>query len=366
MPQPIVLHYLGYANDDGGIVSVVRALAGADRFTCVLGLNRGAQQHRAPALPVVGLSPLAGETHGLRTFWRARAVAREARKWLCAEPARVFHGHSRAGLAVALWLARAGERRMVVSVHCYGRQRWFYRWAARRLGDRLYWLSPAMKEYYGVPTRTEPWARCIPECVPKSATRRESRVTNPEGVVQFGGIGLLVPWKRWHLVLEALALVPEPTRRRMHFRHIGGTGDSPEAQRYATELHTRTSELGLDATVTWLGEQPSSSPFLREIDCLVVASRGEPFSVAMLEALQAGVPVLAADSGGARDIIVPSRNGWLFRSGDAADLARMLAMLAESDGLGGVQAASVDLRRFTASVVAEQWARVYERLLASQ
>ena len=34
---------------------------------------------------------------------------------------------------VALWLARAGERRVVVSVHCYGRQRWFYRWAARQL-----------------------------------------------------------------------------------------------------------------------------------------------------------------------------------------------------------------------------------------
>jgi glycosyltransferase involved in cell wall biosynthesis len=363
MPPPVVLHYLGYSSDDGGIVSVVRALAGADRFACVLGLNRGAQQRRAPALPAVELPPLTGETLGLRTFWRARAVAREVGAWLRAEPGRVFHGHSRAGLAVALWLARAGERRAVVSVHCYGRQRWFYRWAARRLEDRLYWLSPAMKEYYGVPTGAGPWARCIPGCVPELATSVEPRSAHRESVVQIGGIGLLVPWKRWHLVLEALALVPEPTRRRMHFRHIGGTGGSPVAQRYAAELQARTSDLGLATTVTWLGAQPSSGPFLREIDCLVIPARREPFSIAMLEALQAGIPVLAADSGGARDVIVPSRNGWLFHSGDAADLARTLAMLAESDGLGGVQIAGADLQRFKASVVAEQWAGVYERLL---
>jgi glycosyltransferase involved in cell wall biosynthesis len=358
-----VLHYLGYDRDRGGIVSVVRALAGAGRFECVLGLNRNARQLRQPALPAAEVSPVAGEILNVRTFWRARAVAREAHAWLDAAPGRVFHGHSRAGLAVALWLARQGEARAVVSVHCYGRQRWFYRWAAGRLRDRLFWLSPAMKEYYGV-AGGEAWAQCIPECVPAPVLPRASRIPATDGALRLGGIGALVPWKRWHLVLEALALMPATVREKWRFRHIGGTDGSPVAERYSVQVQARTKELGLDDCVEWLGEQPSADGMLGETDCLVVASYHEPFSVAMLEALQAGVPVLAADSGGARDVIVPMGNGWLFRSGDARDLSRMLTMLVESDALARVRIDPSELTRFSAETVAGQWAEVYARLLA--
>src|SRR4051812_31852629 len=89
-----VLHYIGADDDRGGIVSVVRALASAECFECVLGVNRGFRQRRSPPLPVAEFTPLAGETLGLTTFWRARAVAREARRWLAEDPLRVFHGHS--------------------------------------------------------------------------------------------------------------------------------------------------------------------------------------------------------------------------------------------------------------------------------
>ena len=134
MTRPVVLHYLGYDDDRGGIVSVIRALASTDRFACVLGVNPGFAQARAPALATLELPAIAGETISISTFLRARRVARAVRVWLAEDPARVFHGHSRAGLVVACWLARWGERRVVASVHCYGRQRWFYRWAARQLG----------------------------------------------------------------------------------------------------------------------------------------------------------------------------------------------------------------------------------------
>ena len=159
-----VLHYVGADDDRGGIVSVVRALAGAGQFQCVLGVNRGFRQRRSPPLAAFELPALDGEVLRLRTLWRARAVAREVGRWLETEPGRIFHGHSRAGLAVALWLERVGETRVAVSVHCYGRRRWFYRWAAGRLGSRLFWLSPAMREYYGV--GGDGWTGCIPGCVP--------------------------------------------------------------------------------------------------------------------------------------------------------------------------------------------------------
>ena len=358
----LVLHYTGADDDRGGVISVIHGLAGAGRFECVLGVNPGFAQRRVPPLRTRELPSLRGETINPRTLWRARIVAREVRAWLAEAPANVFHGHSRAGLAVALWLARSSERRVVASVHCYGRQRWFYRWAARQLDGRLYWLSPAMKRYYGVGDSS--WTQCVPGCVPAAEATAGPRVLASDGVVRLGGVGLLVPWKRWHLVLEALARLPGATRSKLRFEHIGGANDSALTQQYAAELRTRTIALGLDDCVVWRGEQPSSAPFLREIDCLVVASRREPFSVAMLEALQAGVPVLAADSGGAQDILTPPRNGWLFCSGDAGDLARSLTMLAESEALRGVQIELADLARFVAPAVAEQWERIYARVSA--
>lgn len=360
-PSPAVLHYVGYDTDRGGIVSVVRALAATGRFSCVLGLNEGFAQRRQPPLPALGLPRLAGEVLNVRTFWAARRVADQVRSWLAEDPRRVFHGHSRAGLAVALWLRRRGERRVVVSVHCYGRQRWFYRWAARRLAPALFWLSPAMKRHYGI-DGADSWEQCVPGCIPKSDAPGRARPASAGGVVRLGGVGTLVAWKRWELILEAIARLPEAERRRLRFSHIGGADDD-EGRRYADFLRRRTAGLNLTDSVQWLGEQPSAAPFLREIDCLVIASRHEPFSVAMLEALGAGVPLLAAQSGGACDVIAPGRNGWFFQPEGAEDLARQLRMLATTDAVRTAIVTAEDVARFQAPAVAEEWVRIYERVL---
>ena len=342
-------------------MSVVRALASEGRFRCILGVNPGFLQARMPALSTLELPALDGERLGLRTFWRARGVAHALRSWLSGDSGRVFHGHSRAGLAVALWLARSDARQVVASVHCYGRQRWFYRWAARQLGGRLFWLSPAMKHYY-IGGNGGSWDQCIPGCIASESANGLGKPRASHRPVRLGGIGALVPWKRWDLVLEALARLPEAARNKLRFAHIGAPDGSDISLRCASSLRAQTAALGLGGIVEWRGQQPSTGDFLCETDCIVIASHNEPFSMAMLEALSAGVPVLAADSGGARDILTPPRNGWLFHSGDAGDLARSLLMLAETDALGGIRIEPGDLLRFSAPHVAGQWAQAYSRL----
>jgi glycosyltransferase involved in cell wall biosynthesis len=356
--NPTVLHYVGYDDDRGGIVSVVRALAATQRFPCILGVNTGFKPSREPTLQALELPRLEGETIGLANSWRARTVAREVQKWLCADPTRVFHGHSRAGLLVALWLVRWGEQRVVVSVHCYGKQRWFYRWALDRLGERLYWLTPAMRRYYGVTGHD--WAQCIPGCF---ADPTERAMKQPgTGVIRLSGIGALVHWKGWHHVVEALAELPEVIRTKVRFRHIGKDDGSADSKAYALELSARTAAVGLAKNVEWLGQQSSSEPLLMESDALIIASENEPFSVAMLEALRVGVPVIAADSGGATDLVETPKNGLLFKTGSAQDLARVLRSLVETDVLAQVRIDREGLKRFSAPVVAAQWVGVYERL----
>jgi glycosyltransferase involved in cell wall biosynthesis len=117
--------------------------------------------------------------------------------------------------------------------------------------------------------------------------------------------------------------------------------------------------------VTWAGQQASSECLLGRCDALVIAATNEPFSVAMLEALQRGVPVIAADSGGALDIIDPSRNGWFFRSDDSADLARVIRERVETSSLGQMVFDAKHLVRFSAATVASQWTTIYRRLIES-
>lgn len=355
-----VLHYIGADDDRGGIVSVVRAMAATGEFTCVLGVNVGFESHRpAPRLATLELPPLEGEHLGLRTLWRARRVADVVQGWLNAAPGRVFHGHSRAGLAVALWLHRRGERRVFVTVHAYGRRRWFYRWAARQLGPRLFWLTPAMKRYYGVGDGAG-WEQCMPGGLPAAVLSRagtpRDRTRRP---LRIGGAGLLVRWKGWHLILDALALLPPGVRSQCRFIHIGSAAESKESDDYAAGLLSRTVALGLEDLVEWRGERASSEPLLQEADCLVVLSEQEPFSMIMLEALAAGVPVMASAAGGPADVITPSVNGWLFPPGDAVALARVLTELVTTDALARVRIEPAQLERYRAEELARQWKRIY-------
>jgi glycosyltransferase involved in cell wall biosynthesis len=318
--RPVVLHYTGGTDDRGGIVSVVRALAATEHFDVVLGVSPGFRQERQPPLRICEFSAIEPERIGLSTILRARRVANEVRAWLAGGDDRIFHGHSRAGLLVALWLTLAGERRNFATVHCYGSQRWFYRWAARRLGDRLLWLTPAMSRYYGL---DDGWERCAPGGVVLGGPPAE-RGRGADGRLRLGGAGFIVRWKRWDLVIDALAGLPAAIRNHVTFEHIGTIPDDADARRYAAELRVRADKLGVSHLVTWRGGEASSRRLLAEVDFIVVPSRREPYSMILQEGFGAGVPGLAADSGGPPDVIQPGVNGFCFEDGNAAALAALI------------------------------------------
>lgn len=352
VPRFTVLHYTGYDEDPGGIVAVIANLAATGRMDCVLGVNPGCVQRRPDPLPAMELPRVRPETIGLVDAVRARAVARAVQPWLRAAPHRVFHGHTRAGLLVAGWLHAWGERRVVASVHCYGRHRWFYRWAARRLGPRLFWLSPAMRAHYGLPDAG--WTQCMPECVLPSAVER---IPAEPGRLRLAGVGGILRWKRWDLVVAALGRLTAEERRRIRFVHVG-TGDASGL----AALRRQVAAAGLDDVVEFRGQVPTTAPLLAASDALVVASDREPFSVALLEALAAGVPVIGADSGGTPDIVRDGVNGILFRSGDAGALAAGLRRWLEAP-----PAFDPDAIRRTAHYagdVAERWVAQYAGIAA--
>jgi glycosyltransferase involved in cell wall biosynthesis len=358
MSQRTVLHYVGYDDDRGGIVSVIRNLAATGQFSCVLGVNPEFRQERQPALKVLHLPRLAGERIDLANLWQARRVAREVRPWLRADSLRVFHGHSRAGLLVACWLRASGESRVVASVHCLGRQRWFYRFAARVLGDRLHWLGPAMKRHYGLADRS--WRNCIPDCVPMPEEGNCRRQPGRDSCLRVGCVGALVAVKEWEVALQALARLPADLPATLV--HVGSTDGSVASAAYADRLRRQSERLHIADRIEWRGQLENLAAFHSEIDVLVVASPWEAFSVAALEAAAAGVPIVAPDRAGTADLIESAKVGRLFRTGDPDDLARVIASFASDAGRVGLDFLPAELRRFAASAVAAQWAAVYEDL----
>ncbi len=333
-------------------------MAAENRFRCLLGVNPDFSSSRIPALECLRLPPVAGETINLTNAFRARRVAGAVGRWLRGDERRIFHGHSRAGLLVALWLRAAGERRVAATVHCYGRQRGFYHWAARRLAGRIWWLTPGMKRYYGV-SGADSWEDCVPACIPPGVAPARAG-GRPPGGVRFGCVGALVPFKEWELVLRALAEIPRAVPLRVV--HAGCEDGSPESARYAAWLRQVASELGVADRIEWRGEVNAMAAFYAELDCLVIAAQREGCSVAALEAGAAGVPVLAADVMGNRDLLAAARLGWLFPAGSAGALAERMIALATTAELAGWQRDEAALRPFTAPAVAGKLVELYGRL----
>lgn len=150
----------------------------------------------------------------------------------------------------------------------------------------------------------------------------------PEGTPIVGIVGRLQAWKGQDRLLRAQALLRE-RGHSMHLVIVGGDsyGLSPE---YAASLPRLIAQLGLQGSVTLAGEVAEAMPFIEQMDVLVNASDPEPFGIVLLEAMAAGVPVVAVDAGGPPDIIEPGSTGMLARSGDPADLADALEPLLAS------------------------------------
>jgi glycosyltransferase involved in cell wall biosynthesis len=97
-------------------------------------------------------------------------------------------------------------------------------------------------------------------------------------------------------------------------------------------VEAAAARLGVGAEVTITGLQQDVRPLLAACDAVALCSTAvETFSLAALEALALGRPVVHSAVGGAAEMIRPGSNGYLFPVGDDAALADRLALLADPE-----------------------------------
>lgn len=162
---------------------------------------------------------------------------------------------------------------------------------------------------------------------------REGRLGRqvPEGAVLIGTIGRLSSEKGQRFLLEAFAKVRREVPEA--FLLIGGTGDREG------ELRAFAEDLGVAVAVLWVPECPHEQvpSLLGAMDLFVLPSLMENQPLVLLEAMAAGVPVVATRVGGVGEIIEDSREGLLVRPGDSVALAETI-LRALGDGEGSRRA----------------------------
>ncbi|GFO59341.1 glycosyl transferase [Geomonas silvestris] len=148
-------------------------------------------------------------------------------------------------------------------------------------------------------------------------------------------VGTLTDIKDYPTLLRALVRVRERCDARLL---VLGEG---EARRV---LEALTAELGLSGRVFWYGQVPETAPFYERAELHVLSSRGEGLPTVIIEALQAGRPVVSTDCPcGPREILCDGRFGRLVPVGDPEALAgAILAALAERHDPAPLQARAAD------------------------
>ncbi len=141
--------------------------------------------------------------------------------------------------------------------------------------------------------------------------------TTPAAPPVIGALGRLHEVKGFDLLLRAVARLRD---RGVDFR-LRLAGDGPELQ----NLRALRAELNLSDRVEFCGWLSDTAGFLSGLDLFVVPSRHEAFGLVLVEAMAAGVPVVASDIKGPRDILKGGIFGRLSRSEDVTALCDAVA-----------------------------------------
>lgn len=157
--------------------------------------------------------------------------------------------------------------------------------------------------------------------ISRETARQELKLTVGDHHTIIGGIGELHPNKNWTAVINAVATLPS----HVHLAIIGSGEEH-------NQLHHQVEQLNLTDRVHLLGYVPSAVTYLKAFDMFVLPSKKEGLPYVILEAGLAGLPVVASDLPGIRDIITSGEEGFLVEPTPRM-LATAIEMLLRDDGL---------------------------------
>lgn len=364
-----ILHLTGEREDAGGVLSVIRNLqsaSAADGWKHAVWVNQAYKETRQPALEYrYSRAAHAESENRLRLLWQAIPATRELLALLGAEHYDVVHAHSRGALPVAMLFSQWTKRPALFTNHNYARQTGLYRWAAKRKRMHTTLLTPNMAKHYGLNAQNGR-VRTISACYGDQflqrplAERRGFR--SPNRSLRLIGVGSLIGWKKWDLLVEAIHLLPQSLREKIQCDIWGPTLQLPESRAFAAKLRQKIRQCRLQSQLRLCGPSAAVAAELLQSDLFALPSSNEPCSVALMEALALGLPAIVSNSGGCPDIVKPGC-GLLFQPDDPQSLKQCLekAILAPDEFQSPANIRD-SVRHRCASQVFQAYQKVYQEL----
>ena len=169
-------------------------------------------------------------------------------------------------------------------------------------------------------------------------------------------VARLSHWKDQPTVLRALSGLTD-LEWQLEF-----VGDGP----LRDELEELTEELGLTSRVRFLGYRSDVPQLMADAQLFLLISKWEGFPRSILEAMRAGLPVVASDVGGVQESVVDGTTGFVIPPGDVAELRQCLRQLITNPELrvrmGEASRARYE-EKFTFDRLVERTTGVYESIL---
>lgn len=190
----------------------------------------------------------------------------------------------------------------------------------------------------------------LPDC-------SEQALLSPTETPVITMVARFIEGKDHDLLLRAFARIPKGPRLRL-------VGDGPTR----ASVENLARELGIREQVDFLGNRDDVASLLATSDVFVLASRSEMLPISILEAMRAGLPVIASDVGGVGEAVTHNENGFLVPSGSVSALAQALIDLTTDYALRlrmGQAGRQRFTRQFLSSSMQERTRCIYRDVLLS-
>jgi len=193
--------------------------------------------------------------------------------------------------------------------------------------------------HYGMDDLPAAWGENPPDAV-------------PEGVRVLLAVSRLTEQKGVDVAVRALASLPDDV--------VLVVLSSTQEQR--AELEALARELGVGRRLFLLGRLPDVAAWLRRAEVLVHPARWEGFGLAVLEAMLAGLPVVASNVSSLPELVVDGETGLLVRPDDPSALALGIARALEERARLGAAGRERARAEFSVARMADRTAELYARL----
>jgi glycosyltransferase involved in cell wall biosynthesis len=176
--------------------------------------------------------------------------------------------------------------------------------------------------------------------------------------IQLITIGRLIPEKHFDMLIQAVANISSPELQLC----IIGNGSEKQ------KLQTLVEKLHIGDRIRLIGHKSKQEivTLLQQSDMFVLPSQSETFGVAYIEALACGLPIIATDCGGPRDIVT-QKNGILIPTNDQQALEQAIIQMSRNLHQYNQQFIAQDCQeRFASDNIAKHIAQILEQTIKAR